>query len=242
MAVFLSYSSADKSAAGRVVTALAKYGLTVWSDAAIRPGQNWDETIEAELRTATSFLLLLSPSSVASRNVLDEIALASNLGLPIVCAVLERCQFPLSVRTARQVDLLECAEHQFHELCKCLQQAGEIRSNRTTRATDKACDAHEQIKIKSLVNLSAILPLGVFGWLKWSSARVVGSFLCLGAGATALWLIYNALFSPSHDIMQRVFLIGFGVICALVTFFLGMFLVILPVVDLWNSRDSHPTS
>ena len=74
---FLSYSRDDSAFARRLAEDLKKAGASVWLDQLdIEPGEEWDSAIEEALVQSPRMLLVLSPSSVKSRNVRNEIAFA----------------------------------------------------------------------------------------------------------------------------------------------------------------------
>src|SRR5208283_605060 len=76
---FLSYSRDDSAFARRLAEDLKKAGASVWLDQLdIEPGEEWDSAIEEALVQSPRMLLVLSPSSVKSRNVRNEIAFALN--------------------------------------------------------------------------------------------------------------------------------------------------------------------
>lgn len=69
--VFISYSHQDREWVERIHRflsfILADSKLTVWSDAKIMPGEEWDTSIKKAIETATIAILLLSPSYFNSR-------------------------------------------------------------------------------------------------------------------------------------------------------------------------------
>jgi hypothetical protein len=62
--IFVSYSSADRNTAERVVTALRQQKLQVWYDQSMLAGEKIDATIEEKLRAAKCVVVLWSGSSV----------------------------------------------------------------------------------------------------------------------------------------------------------------------------------
>jgi hypothetical protein len=74
---FFSYSREDSKFALQLAQDLKAAGANVWIDQLdIDPGQEWDSAVEAAVTQAPRMLLILSPSSVKSRNVRNEIAFA----------------------------------------------------------------------------------------------------------------------------------------------------------------------
>jgi len=105
MQVFFSYAKKDKDFALKLASDLRNAGVDLWIDQLdIRPGDHWDSAIEAALRQCLAFLIVLSPRSVASRNVRDEVSFAIEEGKKIVPIMHETCDLPLHLRRLQYVD------------------------------------------------------------------------------------------------------------------------------------------
>lgn len=75
--IFISYSRKDKEKADQLSEILASAGLTVWIDReGIDVATSWSGEIVDAIDQCKVFTVLLSPSSVESRNVIREVALA----------------------------------------------------------------------------------------------------------------------------------------------------------------------
>lgn len=102
---FLSYSRSDADFTARLAADLRAAGLRTWRDAENIPaGANWDREIEKALTTCSHVLLVATPRSVASENVLDEVGLALNREKPVIPLMVETCDLPLRVHRAQWVD------------------------------------------------------------------------------------------------------------------------------------------
>jgi hypothetical protein len=64
--IFVSYASEDRRAAFRLADDLAKAGLEVWIDRRLKPGDNFREVIEGNIRLCSAFV------GVISRNTQDD--------------------------------------------------------------------------------------------------------------------------------------------------------------------------
>jgi hypothetical protein len=87
--IFISYARKDVHAANRLVGTLAEAGYEAWIDCEIPGGELWKKRIVEAIEQAKAFLILLSPNSVASRDVRKELDIAENrkkLILPLVIA------------------------------------------------------------------------------------------------------------------------------------------------------------
>ena len=102
---FLSYARADQEFALRLATDLRFSGCPLWVDQFdIRPSQLWDRTVEAAVRDCIGLILILSPRSVASENVLDEVSVALDSGKRIIPVLFEKCALPLRLARVQFID------------------------------------------------------------------------------------------------------------------------------------------
>jgi len=102
---FLSYSRANKDFAIRLTKELKSEGFDVWLDILDIPaGSRWDREGEKALRESEIFMIILTPASVESENVLDEIGYAIDNGKHILPVLLESCDVPLRLRRFQYVD------------------------------------------------------------------------------------------------------------------------------------------
>jgi hypothetical protein len=74
--VYLSYAAADEKVAEQVRRRLRTDGFGVFDPADVRLGENWAQAISQGLEQARAMVILLSPDSVKSPNVLHEIGFA----------------------------------------------------------------------------------------------------------------------------------------------------------------------
>jgi hypothetical protein len=75
--VYLSYAPSDKKVADQILRRLRVDGFGVFDPIAdVRLGENWAQAISQGLEQARAMVILLSPDSVKSPNVLHEIGFA----------------------------------------------------------------------------------------------------------------------------------------------------------------------
>jgi hypothetical protein len=81
--IFISHSSPDNAFGQQLTTNLRNMGYDVWYDSypgrdasGLVPGDGWFERIQLELAERPVFLVILSPSSMASPWVRDEVSMA----------------------------------------------------------------------------------------------------------------------------------------------------------------------
>jgi hypothetical protein len=102
---FVSYSRADSPFAVKLASDLRANGASVWLDQLdIAPGARWDNAIEDALRRSARVIVVLSPTSVGSQNVLDEVSFALDEGKTIVPVLVEACAIPMRLRRLQYVD------------------------------------------------------------------------------------------------------------------------------------------
>ena len=107
--LFLSYGRADaEELAERLEADLSLLGFEVWRDRRkIRSGREWDDEIEAGLRTSQLVVAVLTPHAVREESVCrDELAFARfACKLPIVPALAEPCEPPFVIFRLDYIDL-----------------------------------------------------------------------------------------------------------------------------------------
>ncbi len=102
---FFSYSRDDSAFALRLAADLKASSAKVWVDQLdITPGQRWDSAVEDALKTSPVLLVLLSPASVKSTNVQDEVALALDEEKTLIPILYRDCEIPFRLRRLQYVD------------------------------------------------------------------------------------------------------------------------------------------
>jgi len=102
---FFSYCRQDKEFATRLAEDLKAGGANVWMDRLdIAPGQEWDDAVEDAVSQCPRMLLLLSPASVQSRNVRNEVAYALDEKKTIIPVLYQDCTIPLQLRRIQHID------------------------------------------------------------------------------------------------------------------------------------------
>ncbi len=104
--VFVSYSHRDQTFVTQLVADLHKNNVPVWFDKeSILAGQRWDDAIEKGLTDSTHLIFVLSPDSVASQNVKDEVDTAIDANKAIVPVLLQDVKLPLRLRRIQYTDV-----------------------------------------------------------------------------------------------------------------------------------------
>jgi DNA-binding Lrp family transcriptional regulator len=109
--VFISYSHADRDVADRIANSLNKSGISVWWDQwDIQPGDSLITKIfEHGLAQATHFIVLLSPASVSSSWVKEELSIATLRRIEemvrVIPVLVSDAEIPSALRSLFWVDL-----------------------------------------------------------------------------------------------------------------------------------------
>lgn len=138
--IFISYSRADLDYIATLVDALREKGADVWFDKNIRTGEQWDNTLEEQIKAADVFLIVMSKTSVASNNVKDEMSYAKSLGKIISPILIEPCEVPMRLARHQYVDFTQDFGWAVSKLMEDL-DAAEIKIPDTTsnqKATNKS--------------------------------------------------------------------------------------------------------
>jgi hypothetical protein len=102
---FISYSRTNKEFAAKLSKGLRSAGYPVWFDLLDIPtGSRWDDEVEKALRECSIFMIILTPASIGSENVKDEIGYAIDHGKRILPVLLENCEVPLRLHRFQYVD------------------------------------------------------------------------------------------------------------------------------------------
>lgn len=102
---FISYSRRNKEFAAKFAKELRSAGYPIWFDLFdILTGVRWDDEVEKALRESSIFVIVLTPASIASENVKDEIGYAIDNGKRILPILLEQCEVPFRLRRFQYVD------------------------------------------------------------------------------------------------------------------------------------------
>jgi tetratricopeptide (TPR) repeat protein len=129
---FFSYSREDSDFALKLAGDLKEAGASVWLDQLdIHPGDRWDRTVEDALTNCPRMLVILSPVSVSSTNVMDEVSFALEEKKTVIPVMYRDCTVPFRLRRVQHVDFRQDYARGLQELLKILapeQTAGQTSS------------------------------------------------------------------------------------------------------------------
>lgn len=130
-AAFFSYSREDSEFALRLAADLKAGGADVWLDQLdIEAGQEWDSTLEEALAHSPCMLLILSPASVKSKNVRNEIAYALDERKTIIPVLYSECIVPLQLHRVQYIDFRSDYSRGLSALLKALRMQAPSSASR----------------------------------------------------------------------------------------------------------------
>jgi hypothetical protein len=105
---FISYSRDDVNLAVRLKADLESRQVSTWRDVDDIPaGASWDNEIQKAINDCSHVLLIVTPRSVYSPNVADELSYARDKKKPILPLIFEEASLPLRIHRAQAIDFRE---------------------------------------------------------------------------------------------------------------------------------------
>lgn len=103
--IFVSYSRSDEAFARKLGRALSDAGLDVWIDVEDIPaGMKWSSAIQHGLDNANLMIVIISPTSMESRNVEDEWQYYLDNNKPIIPVLLEPAKIHFQLARIQYID------------------------------------------------------------------------------------------------------------------------------------------
>jgi hypothetical protein len=125
--LFFSYARADSVFALRLAKDLRSAGIQLWIDQLdICPGSRWDQAVEGALKGCSEVLVILSPASVRSNNVLDEVSFALEDNKRVVPVRRDECEIPFRLKRLQYIDFARSYDNGLTELRAALGSAGTL--------------------------------------------------------------------------------------------------------------------
>jgi hypothetical protein len=144
---FVSYSREDLEFVLRLAKDLKAKGAKVWMDKLdIRPGQRWEAEVETALDGCLRMLVILSPASIASKNVLAEAGFAIDEGKEVIPVLHRDCKVPFRLRPLQYADFRSGYGSGLDELFVTLSGGQEAAAAEQERL-EKERDATEQARL-----------------------------------------------------------------------------------------------
>ncbi len=177
--IFLSYARADSEFCLKLAQDLQQAGVRMWMDQLdIRPGMRWDDEIQIAIKQADTMLVVLSPDSIESKNVRDEVNFALDRDDTIVPVLLRSCEIPFRLLRIQHIDFTSDYDAAFERLIARLTG---LPQQAESRLPDRKSIIHGQIAW-ILAGL-AVLTASWIGW-HYLAVPVVPGELQLGMDYT----------------------------------------------------------
>jgi TIR domain len=168
---FVSYSRADTDFVLRLCQDLRTAGASIWLDQLdIHPGEDWDEAIERGLFECGRMLAVLSPKSVSSQNVLDEIGYALSKKKTIIPVLHQDCEVPYRLNRIQYVDFRTTYDEPLKSLLVAI---GDAKQNPETIPVPVPHDRSRRLYL--LAGIAAIVA-GLLTWTTFGHWRVSENF------------------------------------------------------------------
>ena len=133
--IFVSYSRSDSDFVYKLVDDLEMSGLRTWIDHRdVQAGQRWDKTVQDNLDSCDVVLLILSPQSVGSDEVMYEVNHALDLGKLIVPILHQECRIPYRLASLQYIDVTSGRGYPLDEIISAL--ASTQKTDFNTRVKD----------------------------------------------------------------------------------------------------------
>ena len=159
---FVSYSRTDTDFVLRLCQDLRAAGASIWLDKLdIHPGEEWDQAIERGLSECGLMLVVLSPKSVTSQNVLDEIGYALSRKKQIIPVLYQDCEVPYRLNRLQYVDFRTAYEERLKDLLLAI---GDAKENPNTIPVPGAHDRFRRLYLLAGAGAAAIA-----GLLTWTT-------------------------------------------------------------------------
>jgi hypothetical protein len=147
--IFFSYSRDDSEFVLNLAKKLRSAGANIWLDQLdIKPGTRWDKSIEKALDSSSTLLVILSKSSMASDNVMDEVSFALEENKVVVPVLLEECDIPFRLRRLQFADFSQDQEKGIKTLTEALHLDSSIASKLTDVAIDHPTEIDKKVEPK----------------------------------------------------------------------------------------------
>ena len=114
---FISYARVDADFAKRLGVQLREAGVDVWLDQLdIAGGERWDRAVERALKNCSTLIVILTPTSVGSENVMDEVGYALQKGIRVIPVLHQPCEIPLRLQRVQYLDFTRDYDSAFTRL------------------------------------------------------------------------------------------------------------------------------
>lgn len=153
--VFISYSYEDRTFVDRLVLDLKSRNVDVWTDTyEIKGGESILEAIEDAVQLSDVFIIVLSPNSLSSNWVKNEMLMISDMVITkkriIIPVLVQNCAIPLFLRVRKWIDFTKDYELALHDLIASLEHWGLQKRDRILISMTNELEAKRNLSRKAL--------------------------------------------------------------------------------------------
>jgi hypothetical protein len=120
--IFVSYSHSDMKEVFQIIKQLNASRYRIWFDEGIEPGNEWPEVVGRAVLGCSQFIVFMSPTAVESRNVRNEINLATSADKNIIVTYLKSTTLSegllLQIGTVQYYNKFEMVDKEFIDKLK----------------------------------------------------------------------------------------------------------------------------
>ena len=153
--VFISYSKRDTNLAQQIHTDLEQAGFNVWSDADLKPGDDWESQIDSALRASSHCVVLLSPDSIKSPFVATEYRYFLGRNKPVIPILVGDMGFndiPERLRSTQIFDLRTPTQSGIENLIAALHAPAELSTEKPQETSKKSLKLTLSLNINEFGN------------------------------------------------------------------------------------------
>lgn len=191
---FLSYARKDEGFALRFADDLIAAGASVWVDQYdIHPSQHWDRAVETAVRGCSGVIVILSPRSVASPNVADEVSVAIDDAKAVIPVLIEPCKLPLRMT---RMQFIDATQDYAGALARCLAAIRAAQPTQSLPFADLAAPGAKPALAPEILRHAELRLTSVMG-------PIAGLLVRQAAGAATELELYQALALSIGDPRER---------------------------------------
>ena len=153
---FFSYGRADAEFVLKLAADLRSIGTNLWLDPLDIPGgARWDHAVEEALKASPCLLVVLSPASVTSHNVMDEVSFGLERDKTIVPILYRDCDIPFRLKRLQYVDFTVDYDSGFKRLVQTLKPVDQLPTRQSVTSVTEARRPSEEEETKQVSRLNA---------------------------------------------------------------------------------------
>jgi len=144
--IFISYSHEDADFTEILRTKLEQNGFVVWTDTALRGGEDWRKGIDQAIRDAFAVITVMTPEAKTSEYVTYEWAFAVGAEVKVIPILLKRTNLHPRLESLQHLDFTRRQSRPWDELKSVLQEAESSKPEVNPPATTKKVEIEDKRK------------------------------------------------------------------------------------------------